>query len=234
MHTCNILGIDLSFYNLREAREKSDSFLTNGALHTIQYITGQMLLHSSKDADCKGVLQNTDLLLCADSKILRAAGINARSRNYEIEKNLYFKEFVKMIKQRQLKVYILSDTKERMEKLLNVLHSYFDDDMKYTTCILEQLKGNLEFVSIETIANEINDFAPNLILSCLSFPYQLYLIDEIKSFLNAQLWLGFPPDPLFLLPKKTRSFPCFQKLSQKLFQKRISLYENIQNTNENR
>lgn len=229
MHTGNILGIEFSVYSLQEALRKSNDFLTSGAAHTIQYVTAPMLLHSSKDAEYKRILQSMDFLLFAESKILRAAGINSRSRNYEIEKNLYFKELVKILKQHRSKVYVLSDEKERLEKLTAILRSCFDDSINCTGLSLDQLSEDPELVSTEAVANELNNFAPDLILSCMNFPYQLYLIDKTRPFLNAHLWLGLPPDPQFLEDSVRKHLPFFQKISQKLFQKKISLYENIQN-----
>lgn len=226
MTTKNILGVNLCLRTLRESLSYSDSLMCNGPLGTIHYISTRMLMQASKQEEIKQLLQNTDMLVCAETDILRAAGINSGSRLYEVENHLFLKELCRRIHRSHEQFYLLSDTAEHLGTLTGILSDYLGEPSSNACQTLEKLQGNEEFLSPEVLANEINDVAPSIIISNLPFPYQLQLMDELKPFLNARLWLGLPSEAVLLKPNRF-SFSAFRKIWQKYFHKKVNHYHEM-------
>lgn len=227
MHTKKILGITISLRTLRESLNYSDYLSENIPLSTIQYITTRMLIHASKQPEIKQLLEHTDMLVCAETDILRAAGINSGARQYEIENNLYLKELCRQIHRDNDSFYLLSETSDKLRLLSDMLTDCLGNDYKVATQVLDNMRDGDDLINHEVLANEINDFAPRIIISNLSFPYQLQLMNDLKPFLNARIWLGLPSGMTF--SKKSKfAFLTFQGMWQKYFKKKVNQYENNQ------
>lgn len=222
----NILGVNLCLRTLREALSHSDFLMGNGPLGTIHYISTRMLIQASRQEEVKQLLENTDMLVCAETDILRAAGINSGSRLYEVENHLFLKELCRRIHRSRERFYLLSDTAENLGILTGILSDCLGELPLNTCQTLEQLQGDEELLSTEALANEINDVAPAIIISNLPFPYQLQLMYELKPFLNARLWLGLPSEAMLLKPSRF-SFSAFRKLWQKYFHKKVNHYQEM-------
>ena len=61
MQKYTILGIKLYDYGAREALRNTDSFLHNGALNTIAYISSSNLAQASKDEQLRECLEAVDM-----------------------------------------------------------------------------------------------------------------------------------------------------------------------------
>lgn len=85
MQKYTILGITLYDYGAREALRNTDSFLHNGALNTIAYISSSNLAQASKDEQLKDCLEAIDMTVCTEPDVLEAAGIAGRNRIREID-----------------------------------------------------------------------------------------------------------------------------------------------------
>ena len=82
MQKYTILGIKLYDYGAREALRNTDSFLHNGALNTIAYISSSNLAQASKDEQLRECLEAVDMTICTEPDVLEAAGI-ARCRFWD-------------------------------------------------------------------------------------------------------------------------------------------------------
>lgn len=222
MQTKKILGITLILRTLREALSYSDYLIRNSALSTVHYLTTRMLIQASKQPELKNLLENTDMLICAEADILRAAGINSGARQYEIDNHLYFKEQCRHIEREHGSFYLLSDTEENLPALNNFLSDYLGENFSVTCQSLDKLRGNDDILIPEDLANELNDIAPTMIISNIPFPYQLQLMHELKPYLNARMWLGLPSDSKFFA-KRRISF--FSKIKEKYFKKKVHNYQ---------
>lgn len=222
MQSKKILGVTISLLTLRESLNKSDFLLENVALSTAHYITSRMLVQASKQPELKALLENTDLLICAETDILRAAGINSKARQYEIDNHLYLKEQCRHIHRNQGNFYLLSDSNDNLQSLQKILSDYLGNDFSVTGQTLDHFRGSNDILVPEILANELNNIAPVMIISNLMFPYQLQLMHDLKPFLNARMWLGLPHDITFLTKRR---LSVFKKLHQKYFNKKVHQYE---------
>ena len=230
MQTKNILGITVSLRSLRESLSYSDYLTANIPLSTIQYITTRMLIHASKQSEIKQLLERMDMLVCGETDILKAAGINSSTRQYEIENNLYIKELCRQIHRENGSFYLLSESPDKLQILSDMLTDYLgDNNYNYSSCSLDNVRHSDGLLNHEVLANEINDFAPRIIISNLSFPYQLQLMEDLKPFLNARIWLGLPCEMKFKKRNKLLKFP---RIRLKYFKKKVDEYESFQETDK--
>lgn len=225
MQTTKILGITVSLRSLRESLNYSEYLSGKVPLSTIQYITTRMLIKASQQSEFKQLLENTDMLICAEPDILKAAGINSGARQYEIENNLFFKELCRPIHRNGDGFYLISETPDKLQVLSEMFDDYLGENCKIVTRILDDMKDKDGLINHAVLANEINDFAPRIIISNLSFPYQLQLMNDLKSFLNARIWLGLPSEMTFYKKSKF-SLPAFLRIGQKYFKKKVNQYDN--------
>ena len=226
MQNKNILGVNLSLHTLREALNYSDYLMQNGALNTVHYISTRTLMQASKQAELKQLLESTDILICAETDILRAAGINSSARMYEIENHLYLKELCRKIYHNNGQFCLLSDTEEGLQTMKEIISGYLNESFTAVCQTLSKLRGSNDILVPEVLANELNDIAPTIILSNLPFSYQLQLMHELKPFLNAKMWIGLPSDMKLLIPPRHFSFSAFQKIWKKYFKKKVHQYQN--------
>ncbi len=215
MQTKKILGTTLTLRTLHESLNYNEYLYENTSLSTVHYITTRMLINATRHPDTRNLLNRTDMLICAETDILRAAGINSRARQYEIHNNLYLKELCRQIQRNDEVFYLLSETPDKLEKLTNLLSEILTDNFKYKSGTLEALKNSENIVSNDNIANEINDIAPRIIISNISFPYQLQLMHGLKPYLNARIWLGLPAE-LFSPRKRLLSILALSGLWKKI------------------
>lgn len=229
MQTKNILGITVSLRSLRESLSYSDYLSANIPLSTIHYITTRMLMHTSRHPEIRQLLEHTDMLVCADNDILRASGINSRARQYEIENHLYLKELCRQIQRDNGSFCLISESSDKLKLLTGMLTDCLGNGCKTATLVLDDIRDNNGLINQDELANEINDFAPRIIISNLSFPYQLQLMNDLKPFLNARIWLGLSPDMIFVRKSKF-TFPKFTGIWLKFFKKKISRYDDNQDS----
>lgn len=223
MQTGKILGITVTLRSLREALNHSEYLCKSIPFSTIHYLTTRMLIHASKHQETKTLLENTNIHICAETDILKAAGINSSARQYETENNLFLKELCRRTHRNNDSIYIISENADKLQVLTQMLNEYIGEEYKSASLVLDVLRDADGLLNLENLANKLNDFAPHIIISNLAFPYQLQLMNELKPFLNARIWLGLPDEAAFY---KRNKFPLlsFTGIWRKYFRKKVVQY----------
>lgn len=215
MKRFSILGISLADFTAREGLRKADRYLRNGALNTATYLTAQTLAQAARDDRMKELLENTDLILCVEPDILEAAGIANAGRIREIEDRVFLKEFLRRLDRQQEGVYVLGDTGQQAAALREMLLDQ-QESLNIVGC-----RGYDEFEGQpEPLMNALNEAAPDVIFSRMTWPVDLELMHMGRKFLNAELWIALPEKKL---PGKNRSTVIYQ-IRKKLFQKKVKNY----------
>lgn len=221
MREINILGISLKDYTLREKLSLADRYLKNGALNTIECVSAKTLMAAGDDPQQKEWLEAMDMIVYSDVDIARSAGITNRNRLKEIENNSFLKELLRRLAREKYPVYLLTDSEDTMQTLEN--------DLARTQATL-QIVGKYVFSPDEgtedALINEINDKAPKVIVALSAYPAQESFIFQNKSRLNADIWLGLQKDSLVLGMEEKRIGVLLRKLQHKIFQRKVSRYEN--------
>ncbi|MFR8024903.1 hypothetical protein [Eisenbergiella massiliensis] len=187
MQKYTILGIKLYDYGAREALRNTDSFLHNGALNTIAYISSSNLAQASEDEQLRECLEAVDMTICTEPDVLEAAGIAGRNRIREIDEKVYLRELLKKFGRNRNSVYLLADTHDNLEVLGEIISEY-QDNLLIRGCGAYEDFGNQP----ERLVNALNDLAPDVVISRMPWPEDLYLMHDYGHFVNAELWVSLP------------------------------------------
>ena len=184
MRKCQILGIELMDYTMRESMRKVDEYLRDGKVSAIGYVTTKGLMEANEEPRLKEWMQGLDLTIAADVEILHAAGIDSTARLREVEENLFIKEFLKKLARGHRSVFVLAETREQLGKLTEGLLEYQENLQIVGTYAMEELQADEEYV-----VNEINIAEPDVLLSQLPSPRREDFFESSKMKLNPEIWL---------------------------------------------
>lgn len=220
MKKVNLLGIELYDRYVRESISLTETFLHEGAVHTILYLTPAVLLEASREEEEKEWIESAELTLWGDTDILEAAGITSRSRYHEVQEKEFLKSFLRKLARTHKSVLVLSDTEEHAELLKQEL-------MEIQNNII--VAGTLEVLDVEEaqddLINKINIIAPAVIMVRLPFAWQRSWLAQCRPFLNAGIWIGLP-EHLDCVPKKENPIKKIgNKFLNALFNKQVSKYK---------
>ncbi len=180
-----ILGMSLDNYTVREAMLQIEVFWNNTMISAVENISMETLVKTQTDELLKTCIENLDLAIICDKEILKAAGVKSAQRVRETVENSFFKEFMKRIVRNRRTVYLLGDTSEQTGLLQSFLSETYGQLKITGTYSLSDCTGDYD-----TIINEINIAAPDVILSVIPTPKQEYFLKEQKEKLNAKIWYG--------------------------------------------
>lgn len=220
MQKINILGIGLTDRSLKESLGILDTYVGNGGLNTILYVTTPMLIMAGNDEEEKNCIESTDLTLCGDADILRVAKIDSAGRLYEVENRIFLKEFLRRLVRNSRKVYLLDDSEEDLTLLKTQLETYQKGILIGGTDILPESDEDME-----EIINRINDVAPTAIISRISNGRQEKCMAHFRALINAEVWLGISRDMVLGEEKESLRKKALGKFYQMVFRRRINHFK---------
>ena len=221
MRKMQVLSVSLVDYTVREAIHKVEKYLHDGKMHTIAYISKKGVMEADENEQVKEFIGKMDLMVCADSDVLRAAHVETWNRIREIDENVFMEEFLKkMIRQRK-SIYILAQTVEELQHLETHLRSF-----QQNLCIVG--KYALEHLSVdeEFVVNEINGLEPDVLISLLPSMKRIEFYDSNYMKINTNIWMMLKDDVVL----KNKNKGLFRKMSdmimQGVFKKKTKQYQN--------
>lgn len=219
MQKIDILGMSLTDYSLREAVGITDRFLGNGSLNTILFVSAKILVGAGISEKQRIWIEGADLVVWSDAEIVRQAGIMEKNRIHEVENQEYLKEVLKRLARGKKTLYLLGESEEELEKLEYDLKN-FRGDMNIAG---KGVAGSIQ-AEWDDEANRINELAPVAVISRMPFERQAEIVECMKNFLNAEIWLMLDHE---MLPDN-RKVPFLKKILSKwdhhVFQKLLSEY----------
>lgn len=220
MKKLNVLGISLSDYTLREAMKLTVKYLNSGALNTVFYLSTQILVEALDHEEQREWIEKMDLNIIGEPDILRASNNNTWSRIHEIENNDYLRELLHKLSRSKKTVYLLADSEEGLKILEESLRIQEEN-----LVVVGGYSLPPQTESLDSLINEINDIAPSVIISCLTYPLQGRIMQEEKRRINAELWVGLLKD----WNKKIKKPPFFLRISntmyRRIFRRRVKSYQ---------
>lgn len=219
MQKINILGMSLTDYSLKEAVGITDRFLGSGSLNTILFVSAKILVGAGISEKQRTWIESADLVVWSDAEIVRQAGITAKNRIHEVENQEYLKEVLKGLARGTKPLYLLGESEEELEKLEYDLKNFRGD----MNIIGKGIAGSIQ-MEWDDEANRINELAPVAVISRMPFERQAEIVECMKNFLNAEIWLMLDHE---MLPDN-RKVPFLKKVLSKwdhhVFQKLLSEY----------
>ena len=219
MQKINILGVAITDYSLKESLIKLDSFIGGGGLNTILYVTTPMLIMAGENEEEKNEIEAMDMTLCGDADILKVAEIKSVSRLYEVENQVFLKEFLRRLVLGGGKVYLLAESEEEVDSLQGELENIQKDIQIVGKSVIPDGGEGLE-----EIINRINDIAPIAVISRFPSGGQEKWMIEAKPFVNAEVWLGISKDMILDGTKEPFRKKVSDKIYKKIFRRRINRF----------
>lgn len=222
MKELNILGVSIREYSLKESLKLTDTYLKNGAMNTVLFVSAKMLMAAGQNSELKEWIESMDMTVCAESDILRVADVATMSRVREVENNAYLKEVVRRIFKGGKSVYLLTEKEEDMEKLKEQLKEAGPALKVVAENSLEAVEEN-----VENLVNHMNDIAANVIISMIPFPKQEMIIAQNKNYINSEVWLALlMPDESYKAKGHTNFWSkVIQSLHFNKFKKKVVSYK---------
>lgn len=219
MQKINILGVAITDYSLKESLIKLDSFIGGGGLNTILYVTTPMLIMAGENEEEKNEIEAMDMTLCGDADILKVTEIKSVSRMYEVENQVFLKEFLRRLVLGGGKVYLLAESEEEVDSLQGELENIQKDIQIVGKSVIPDGGEGLE-----EIINRINDIAPIAVISRFPSGGQEKWMIEAKPFVNAEVWLGISKDMVLNGTKEPFRKKVSDKIYKKIFRRRINRF----------
>ena len=225
MRKMQVLSVSLVDYTVREAIRKVEEYFHDGKMHTIAYISKKGVMQADENEQVKEFISKMDLMVCADSDVLRAANVETWNRIREIDENIFMEEFLKKVIRQKKTVYILAQTEVELAQVEEHLRSYQENLHIIGKYALEHLSADEEFV-----INEINGLAPDVLVSFLPSMKRIEFYDSNYMKINTNIWLMLKDDVVLHNKNKGLLRKISDKIMRGAFKKKTKQY---QNNNEN-
>lgn len=181
----NVAGIELDNYNVHESIELFEKLLLKNAFATVQEVVMETLLTAKKNEEVHQAIEQMSLTVIAENEILTAAGQHSIQRKHEIENNEFFYQVMKRVGRNHLKVFLLGDTLEDVQRAETFILEQFADSMIVGGAAMKACLGESE-----GIVNEINACEADIVISLLPSPEQEQFLLSHKDKISAKMWYG--------------------------------------------
>lgn len=185
MKKVEIFGMTIKDYPLKESLKVTRSYLHESGIHTIAYVSRDLLMSAYEYPSQKKWVEDLDLTIF-DEPIEADAKNHLSAVNHDGKSDDYLDTILRNISASKAAIYLVSDTKENLEALKKTLNSL-------NTKLLFIGEKVFDADGVENMFNEINCLGPKLVISCMPWVRQGALMHESKRMLEASIWLGFLP-----------------------------------------
>lgn len=179
-----VMDVELDNFSTRESMMRIETFLNNTVLNTVEEISMNMVMSAMQDEQVMDCIRNLDLTIPGEKELLLEGGFGNHGQMSDVLDGTFFYEFSKRVMRNKKTVFLVGETREQISHLLRYLQQEYERmDILGAACF-EQ------FAEEGGLINEINSYAPDVILSIISSPRQEQFLYEHKTSLHASLWYG--------------------------------------------
>lgn len=217
----DILGMELDNYTVREAMAQVEICMSRTGMSLIETISMRMLELAEEEPCVRDCIQMLDLAVIGEKEILTAAGVKSGQRMKEIAEHEFLKEFLKRMTRHHMKMFLLGETRDSVDKLKNLLMEEYAKLAIAGMCALEELSGD-----VLGAVNEINGAESDVILSILPTPFQENFLMENKEKLDAKIWYGLGDNYEIYAGFRRWSHLAGKLIRKKKLQSQLQKYQN--------
>jgi len=181
----NVLGVEIDNYLTTDSSRLINEYLDDDCMNTISIIQIPTLLRAVDEEEYREYIENMDLTVVGDKAILEASGLVDGTRLREAEDGEFVIQFFRNVIMRKKTVFILGEKEQDIDKYMKAITKRYvglNIAGKYAINGYEQ--------DGDSIVNEINSVAPDVIVSVLASPFQEKFVSENKSKISAKVWIG--------------------------------------------
>lgn len=215
-----VLGIDIDNHTVRESMFLLEEYVNSDGLNLAGVITSDLLMLAADHREVYDILEMMDLQVIGETSILEVLEQTYEQRANEILRRDLEETFLNSLVRKRKKVFWISDA----EGDLSVLQSYVEENYPKLD-IAGSYTGVIEEENLESIINEINSIAPDVILIQTADWIRLSLLLQAKNQLNANLCvcMSYRVKSKFWSPNKNSKLKSL--IDQTMFKRRAIRYE---------
>lgn len=205
--------------DIDELHEQLSLFLTNDTVNTVFILSDEVYSLSLSDEEFCKQLNSADILLASNSLMMReflknnVAAVVELDNNKPVALGKYeynaFDEVIKVLASRNSTIFVLTQDEKEMEKCNMMLKMDAPDIKSWEKCA-EDIQA-----SSETILNEINGIAPDVLICSFDSPLQEKWILGNKDKMNTRMVLGIGPGVSKAKKNKASVFEHFRTFFKK-------------------
>lgn len=184
MKEIQVLGIDLTDYNVKEAMKQVEEFYKGGPVSAIGLITSRGLLEAGATPGLEEWMKSLDLAVLYDEDILKATGNTNPARIKEVREDAFLNEFFRKLVKHKKKVFLLADNQTQLGVLTDIVLGYQERVRIVGTYALDELTADEDY-----LVNEINIATPDVIVSLLASPRREQFFKDNHMKMQASIWL---------------------------------------------
>ena len=218
MKEINVLGVNIKDYPLKELLKLSTDYLMGPGVHTMSWLSANVLLSVSENQQEQGPwVEDLDLMLCDQAGLLKS-GRAASQLHRDGKSEDFMENFFKYLGTNGATVSIVSDSINSGEHLYKKLRGYSDR----LNIISRHVYENSD--DMDDLFNNLNLENPKLVITCLPWVRQGPLLDMARQISNAAFWISVLPEMILedkaTIVEKNEAF-----LDRFLFGRRVATYQ---------
>ncbi|WP_099469129.1 WecB/TagA/CpsF family glycosyltransferase [Konateibacter massiliensis] len=214
-----ILGIMVDNYLTLESKSLIDEYLEQDCMNTISVIQIPTLLRAVDDDEFKEYIEQMDLTVAGDAEILEAAGLEDKQKLSEASDGEFLIQFFQNVVKKEKTIFILGEKEQEVDRYMKAItkrHTGLNIAGKFAIDGYED--------DWDSIVNELNSVAPDVIISILPSPFQEKFVIANKNKISARVWIGVG-DELQMSDSKTKSGWLKRLIEKKLLLSKVKKYE---------
>ena len=212
----NILDIELDKMTAKEAMRHFVEYIDPEPAEVMEFVTAESLMQMDEVSGIKKEVCGFELVLPADTTLLKTAGISDKKILKDTENSVLIKMMFRYLHKNHKRIYLLVDTQEDGRKV----YEYFE---KHYPGI--QIGGIAKVVqedrADDMIVNAINGADIDCVVSYMSSPLQEDFISKTRNQLNIRIWLGLGKEVPVLKHLRTKQVVLSRFIMKKILQKEV-------------
>ena len=188
MKKINIAGIELDNYTVRESGLKISKMISEKPFVVVQEVDMDTVMLAGEDDKVKAVIEDSDMTIITEAEILEVAGeslVTNIQRKHEIYTHYQINDMLRKTERKNKTVFILGETAAQVEQVREFLEQKYTELKIVGQSDLESCIGEYE-----SVVNEINSAAANMVLAVLTSPMREHFLFENRDKISADLWYG--------------------------------------------
>ena len=181
----NVSDMEFNGYYAKDAMKEVVDGLNCDTLKTIEIVDYNMVDNNHDNVEWVNTINDMDVIVPGDIKLLNMAGVEDRLMIREVEKSSFMKMFLRYMDKYEKDIFIIALNQDELDLAKARVVEYVDEN-KVEGMSVDELTGRSE----DEIINEINALEPDCILSVLPSAKQEEFIRSNKAYINAGIWLG--------------------------------------------
>ena len=212
MKTYEVLGINIKDHSVREALHMTRGYLSYNTPSVVFFLTRDVLLAASDSDEYREFIEEgAELTMVATQDIFRAAEVTEKSREREINRNLYLKGLLRLLSKEHQRIYLVTQTETQLWELKTLLGT-FENSL--------QIAGTFDKAddaSVEDVTNDINTVTPYVVFAVTSGNPAVDFVNAGRKYMNTRLIVVLQPEMLKVKEDGSVKRGLTTKLSEKLF-----------------